>query len=52
MSSSELLTEAEQAANQKAIKEVLSAKKAGEKKGEKSAAEIVEKQKRQTPEQN
>jgi hypothetical protein len=46
MSYSELLTESEQAANQKAIKEVLSAKKAGEKKGQKSAAEIIEKLKR------
>lgn len=52
MSSSELLTEAELAANLKAIEEVQAAQKAGEKKGAKNAAKMLEKQKRQSPEQN
>jgi hypothetical protein len=46
------LTDAEQAANQKAIKEVISAKRAGEKKGAKAAEAIIKKQKSQTPKQN
>jgi hypothetical protein len=38
------LTEAEQAANLKAIKEVVAAKKAGEKKGAEAAKEILARQ--------
>jgi len=48
-SSSELLTEAEQAANLKAIKEVVAAKKAGELKGAKAAKQVLARQKSQTP---
>ena len=51
-SSSELLTEAEQAANLKAIKEVVAAKKAGELKGAKAAKQVLARQKSQTPAQN
>jgi len=50
--SSELLTEAEQAANLKAIKEVVAAKKAGEKKGAEAAKEILARQRSQSPVQN